>query len=76
MDKRTVRREAKFRAALWIETALAGAEWDRSDLSEEDAEKVEREMLVLVDRLLAQSGRIPRSAQYRPDPDQLALEFS
>lgn len=76
MDKRTARREAKFRTALWIETALAGCEWDRSDLSEEDAEKVEREMLVLVDRLLVQSGRIPRAAQYAPDPDQLSLEFS
>lgn len=78
MDKRTVRREAKFRAALWIETALAGVEWNRQDLSEEDADKVEAEMLVLVDRLLVQSGRVPRNTPGRPvdDPDQIAMEFS
>ncbi|MDQ0376591.1 hypothetical protein [Amycolatopsis thermophila] len=57
MDRRKAAREARFRAGLFIETALAGVEWDRTDLSEDDAEKVEREMTKIAKRLIRSSGR-------------------
>lgn len=74
MDRRTAAREAKFRAGLWIETALAGAEWDRTDLSEDDAEKVEAELELVAARLIKAGGRISRrQAEQLDDPDQMSI---
>lgn len=58
MDKRTAKREACFRAAMVIETALAGG-WETLDRYGDDREKVEDALNELMASLINRSGREP-----------------
>jgi hypothetical protein len=59
MDRRTAKREACFRAALCLESALAGG-WDGlDDRYGEDADRVRDAINEIVSELTKRGGRVP-----------------